>query len=93
VSFESVNRPDLDDDEPATPAAAPSREWNVARTWWELTKLVLAGRGRWQLSIMITTLPSQAQSDFDRHDWVPTSLDWWAVGPLKVVELEAGPRK
>jgi hypothetical protein len=53
---------------------APSRRWTVGRTWWELTKLVLAGRGGYRLVLCVEALPEAAQDAFDLDDWEPVRL-------------------
>lgn len=50
--------------------------WNVRRVWWELTKLVLAGRGGYALFVsMDDELSEPAQDEFDAISWAASRLD------------------
>lgn len=59
---------------------------NVSRLWWELTKLVLTGRGRYTTGIVLanpdrsTGIPRERHDpvirQFDTTHWRVTDVDW-----------------
>lgn len=59
---------------------------NVLWLWWELTKLVLAGKGRYECGVVLSSVDRTGGSAFERDDpvvgktrranWYPTYVDW-----------------
>jgi hypothetical protein len=56
------------------------KPWTVARTWWELTKLVLARRGGYDLYLRVDDLSDDAQGEFNGANWAAYHLDWVGGG-------------
>lgn len=52
------------------------KPWTVARTWWELTKLILLGGARFDLYLRVDDLPVAAQNEFNQENWCPVELHW-----------------
>jgi hypothetical protein len=48
----------------------------VLKTWWMLTRLLLQGRGRYELLFSVFGLSAAAQDEYDRSHWVPTYTEW-----------------
>ena len=69
-----------------------ARLWNVRRAWWELTKLVLARRGGYDLYVHVDDLSSDAQNEFNDASWAAYHLDWVGGGDRYAV-LSAEPEQ
>lgn len=54
------------------------KPWNVARTWWELTKLVIAGRGGYEMNAVFNFGDDDADPWAHRRVWMPYHLGWVA---------------
>jgi hypothetical protein len=52
------------------------KAWNVRRTWWELTKLMLRGGGGYGMYVHVYGLSDDARAEFERQSWRPYYLDW-----------------
>jgi len=50
--------------------------WNVRRTWWELTKLVLAGRGGWEMNGVFHLVAEDTADTLQARNWRPYHIDW-----------------
>jgi len=55
------------------------KTWNVRKTWWELTKLVLAGRGGYELNAVFND-DDEADPWAHQRLWMPYHLDWVGGG-------------
>lgn len=54
------------------------KHWTVMRTWWELTKLVLAGRGRYEFNVYVygEGISDAVERELSRAVLVPYHLGW-----------------
>ena len=52
------------------------KPWTVFRTWWELTKLVAAGRGGYEFNVFVHGMPEAADRELSRVVLQPYHLDW-----------------
>lgn len=53
-----------------------AKAWNVRRTWWEFTKLILAGRGGYDVHVFVRGLSDAARAEFEAEDWRACHLSW-----------------
>jgi hypothetical protein len=66
-----------------------AKGWNVWRLWWELTKLVLTGRGGYSVGVLLD-LPDELSDVVNRNDYGVTCLHW-VGGEDRFVVLNAEP--
>lgn len=61
-----------------TTGAEPAAQWSVFRTWWALTKLVLAGRGGYEFNVFVSDagLTDRTSRELSRKVLAPYHLDW-----------------
>jgi hypothetical protein len=57
-----------------------ARLWTVRRACWELAKLVLTGRGSYDLYLRVDDLSDDAQYEFNDANWAAYHLDWVGGG-------------
>lgn len=50
--------------------------WNVRKTWWEFTKLVLTGRGGYEVYVHLNYLPDGVRQVVEGENWLPVDLGW-----------------
>lgn len=52
------------------------KPWNVRRTWWELTKLVLTGKGSYEMNAFLDLVDEDTPETIQSRTWMPYHLDW-----------------
>jgi hypothetical protein len=56
----------------------PRKAWSVGRLWWEFTKLLLAGRGGYEVNLFLRLddFPDDVRQAVERENWLPVDLSW-----------------